>query len=397
MPYHADFPNDPLIGEVAEMLDRSRSVAEIWDADLRQVFVTQEYLRAVGAASVEQLGTLGLEVFDAETFEAQARWPWPVTSEQGAAWYATHGGLFARQVGIERIRAVAPPEVAAAVAAADLEHEWAMSEILGTQRVGQVTFPIRATLTAINGADGRLRGIVSVAGPAISGHVLAMLAFGDVANFERLTRLIQPDVRPGAILFADLEGSTRIARELPTRAYFQLIARFIATFDACAVEHAGVVGKHAGDGASAFFLVQECGSPSAAAAAAIRAARDTAARFVDVAAASGFERDSLRLNAAVHWGERVLAGNLVSAARLEATAFGEEVSEAARVESVAKGGTLLATKALLERLDPTDAGSLAIDPHVGAYTLLTDLPGADEKARRDAGFLPVRPLAFEPS
>jgi class 3 adenylate cyclase len=272
-----------------------------------------------------------------------------------------------------------------------------MCELVATQRVGELTLPIRATVSAIYGPDGRLHCVVAVAGPAISGHVLAMLAFGDVANFERLTRLIQPDVRPAAMLFADLEGSTRIARELPTRAYFQLIARFIATFDACAVEHAGVVGKHAGDGASAFFLVQECGSPSRAAAAAIRAARGAAARFADVAADTGFERDSVRLNAAVHWGERVLAGNLVSAARLEATAFGEEVSEAARVESVATGGALLATKALLERLDATDAAALAIDPHVGAYTLIADLPGADEKARRDAGSLPVRTLAFEPS
>jgi class 3 adenylate cyclase len=215
-----------------------------------------------------------------------------------------------------------------------------------------------------------------------------MLAIGDVANFERLTHLIEPAVRPAAILFADLEGSTRLARELPTRAYFDVISRFVATFDACAIEHAGVVGKHAGDGASAFFLVQECGSPSRAAAAAIRTARDVAQRL------AGVEQGPLRLNGAAHWGERVLAGNLVSAARLEATAFGEEVNEAARVESVASGGTLLATKALIERLDATDAAELGIDPHAGAYTLLGDVPGAGEKARRDAGSLPVRSLAL---
>lgn len=394
MPYYSGFPNDPLVLEIAEMLDRGRSVAEIWDSELRQVFVTGEYLRAVGVASVEQLGTLGLEIFDAEMFAARARWPWPAGQvEELAGWYATYGGLFVRQVGIERIRAVAPLEVAAAFAAADPEREWGMCELLGVQQVGELTLPFRANVTAVFGLDGRLRCVVSVVGPAISGHVLAMLSFGDVANFERLTRLIQPDVRPAAILFVDLEGSTRIARELPTRAYFEFIARFVSTFDACAVEHAGVVGKHAGDGASAFFLVQECGSASRAAAAAIRTARDATARFANVAADAGFERDTLRLNAAVHWGERVLVGNVVSAARLEATAFGEEVNEAARVESVAKGGTLLATKALIERLDAADAAALEIDPHVGAYTLIADLPGAGEKARRDAGSLPVRVLA----
>jgi hypothetical protein len=29
MPYHADFPDDPLLREIAEMLDRSLSVAEV--------------------------------------------------------------------------------------------------------------------------------------------------------------------------------------------------------------------------------------------------------------------------------------------------------------------------------------------------------------------------------
>lgn len=389
MPYHADFPDDPLLREIAEMLDGSLSVAEVWDADLRQVFVTDEYMRGAGVTSVEQLGTLGLEAFHADTYAARARWPWPVApAHEVAPWYAKHAGLFVRQVGLERIRAVAPPEIAAAAAAADPEREWVMSSMTGVQQAGGLSFPVRAALTALFAADGRLRGVVSVVGPAISGHILAMLAVGNATNFDRLSRLIQPDIRPSAILFADLEGSTRLARELPTRAYFGLLSRFVATFDACAIEHAGVVGKHAGDGASAFFLVSECGSPSRAAAAAIRTARDVAQRL------AGLEPGPLRLNGAAHWGERVLAGNLVSAARIEATAFGEEVNEAARAESVASGGTLLATKALIERLDATDAAELGIDPHAGAYTLLGELAGAGEKARRDAGSLPVRSLAL---
>jgi class 3 adenylate cyclase len=388
VPYHADFPDDPLLREVAEMLDRTLSVAEVWDPGLRQVFVTGEYLRAVGVTSVEELGTLGLEGFAAETFAARSRWPWPVGSvDQIVPWYLEYGGMVVRQAGLDRIRAVAPPEIAAAAEAADPDRDWVICELEASQEAAGQTLPIRAVITVLRGPDGEVRGFMFVAGPAISGHILAMLSFGSLENFERLTHLIEPAVRPAAILFADLEGSTRLARELPTRAYFELIARFVATFDACAVEHAGVVGKHAGDGASAFFLVQECGSPSAAAAAAIQTARAAARRLAA-------ESESLRLNAAVHWGERVLAGNLVSAARLEATAFGEEVNEAARVEGVAQGGSLLATKALIERLDADDAADLGIDPHSGAYTMLGDLPGAGDKARRDAGSLPVRQLAL---
>jgi class 3 adenylate cyclase len=383
VPYHEDFPDDPQLREIAEMLEGSRSAAEIWDADLRQVFVTSEYLRGAGVADVEQLGTLGLEAFHADAYAARARWPWPAAPpEQLTSWYVAYGGPLVRQVGLERIRAVAPAEIAAAAEASDLQRDWVMCELNVTQEANGVSMPMRVSLTALPDADGGLRGVVSVVGPAVAGHVLAMLAVGDASNFERLTRLIQPAVRPAAILFADLEGSTRLARELPTRAYFELIARFVATFDACAVAHSGVVGKHAGDGASAFFFVQECGSPSRAAAAAIRAARRAAAQLPG----------ELHLNAAAHWGERVLAGNLVSAARIEATASGAEDTAAARVESGASGGTLLATKALLERLDETDAADLGVDPHAGAYTLLGDLPGASEKARRDAGSLAVRSL-----
>jgi hypothetical protein len=35
VPYHADFPDDPQLREIAEMLEGSLSAAEIWDADLR--------------------------------------------------------------------------------------------------------------------------------------------------------------------------------------------------------------------------------------------------------------------------------------------------------------------------------------------------------------------------
>lgn len=59
------------------------------------------------------------------------------------------------------------------------------------------------------------------------------------------------------------------------------------------------------------------------------------------------------------------------------------------IEACASGARILASKALVERLDPSAAADLGIDPEHVAYALLTDLPTATEKARRDAPTIPV--------
>ena len=61
-----------------------------------------------------------------------------------------------------------------------------------------------------------------------------------------------------------------------------------------------------------------------------------------------------------------------------------------RVElACASGGRALASKALVERLDPDDAAALDLDPDRVSYTALADLPTATEKARRDAPAIAV--------
>jgi class 3 adenylate cyclase len=45
-------------------------------------------------------------------------------------------------------------------------------------------------------------------------------------------------------------------------------------------------------------------------------------------------------------------GQVVTGGRLGVTALGDEVNECARMKQTATGGALLASKALIERLDP---------------------------------------------
>src|SRR4051812_5563530 len=83
--------------------------------------------------------------------------------------------------------------------------------------------------------------------------LLAMLAKGDWAMYERMARLVEPGRHQAAILFADLQGSGELSRRLPTASYFQVVRTLTAEFDRLVGVHCGVVGKHAGDGMTAFF------------------------------------------------------------------------------------------------------------------------------------------------
>ena len=92
--------------------------------------------------------------------------------------------------------------------------------------------------------------------------------------YERMDAVTIPARRPASILFADLEASGDLARRLSSRGYFELVSQLTDLIDSQVVEHYGIVGKHAGYGASALFLVEQLGnSESEAASAAVRTAR----------------------------------------------------------------------------------------------------------------------------
>jgi class 3 adenylate cyclase len=82
-------------------------------------------------------------------------------------------------------------------------------------------------------------------------------------------------------------------------------------------------------------------------------------------------------------------GQITTSGRAEATALGDEVNEGARIEACATGGRVLASKELLERLEPDDAAALGLEPDRLTYTPLADLSTATEKARRDAPAIAV--------
>ncbi|MEA2434397.1 MAG: adenylate cyclase [Actinomycetota bacterium] len=229
--------------------------------------------------------------------------------------------------------------------------------------------------------------------PALPARVHGLLARGDQGMYSRMYRLVRPGRRQAAILFADLQSSAQLSRRLPSAAYFRLIRELTTAIDDVVSDNHGIVGKHAGDGVTAFFLAEDLGSPSAASRAAIGTAREIvnlAKRVAgELADDIGIVQEELcRINVGVHWGGRLYMGQLVTGGRLEVTALGDAVNECARIQETARDGDILASKSVIEHLTDEDAAAVGVAPDRMLYQTVAELD-APEKAKRDAGGIPV--------
>ena len=252
--------------------------------------------------------------------------------------------------------------------------------------------PVDALTAAVRIHDhaGRRVGTALVSKPGAGMAVLATVAVGgDLRHFERMQSVAKAGRRPAAILFADLDGSSPLARRLSTATYFALGRRLVRAADRCVIDAGGLVGRHVGDGVVAFFLAEVAGSESAAARNCIVAARTLREALGEVAARSDLEPGDIVLRFGLHWGSRLYVGQVATSGRTEVNALGDEVNETARIEACATGGRTLGSKDLLERLEPNHAAELGLDPDRITYTALGDLDTATAKARRDAPAIAV--------
>ena len=410
------WPEEPRLAAIAKTLSRTRASAVLCDSDWRLVWASEELKSLFGVWDEEQLGygKHVIEVYASET------WSRMITEESQMRFFVEEFPLLADDTpgGTQGL-------VDALCRAADQWTEppsWSddvmplrdlVESLLGavdpTEPPPVFTSyfdfvqgdlpPLRVaeTMVRLNDKEGKFFGTVITYQPGLSARVLTLVSRGDEQMFERMARLVEPRRRQAAILFADLQDSSVLSRRLPSAAYFKLICAITTAADDIIARRRGIVGKHVGDGATAFFLTEDLGSGSAACRAAIEAARDIIIGARDAAKEVGEETglidaDDCQVNVGVHWGGTLYMGQLVTGGRLEVTALGDEVNEAARLQESARDGSVLASKVLIEHLEDDEARGLGIDPDGVLYRPLADLPSASAKAKRDAGGIPVTGL-----
>ena len=389
-------PVDPRLADVVDQLRDTGVAAELLDSEWRLVWVSAELKRALGETDEKALG------FGRNPLEYLRHSTWMASVTEDSARRALAASLrylaYETPGGVEALRKIADEPFRAMLD--DVEPP---PPILWSYEVEflQGDLPplrVQSYVLRLHDEKGECFGLLSIYAPSLPAHLVALVARGDERMFERMARLVAPARRAGAVLFADLASSGPLSRRLPSAAYFRLIRAITSAVDAVVIEHGGIVGKHAGDGVTAFFLAEDLGSESGAA----RAAIETSRNLTEVAGAAAadlrdegvrVEPDDCRLDIGLHWGGGLYVGQIVTGGRLEVTALGDEVNECARIEQSARDRQILASKAIVERLSEADAVVLDLDPDRLAYRTLSEIPGADDKARRDAGGIPVTDLA----
>jgi class 3 adenylate cyclase len=385
--------DDPLLAVYAQALNEAGHWGYVFDSAFRLVYMTDELRRSVAGLQGLAAVPVGLHYFASEALSVRTGWTQMATSrtdsEREVFTVRFPELLAATPGGRAELRALVDPcfhdlvdQLPDGEAAAASSHQVAATREWG------IDLGTWLTWFRVCDLSGRIAGTVGILKPAAGMSILGTVAsVGDIRHLERVQDVVTADRRPAAILFADLEASSPLARRLSTADYFNLARRLVRAADQCVVEAGGLVGRHLGDGVTAFFLAEVLGSESAAAKAAIDATRALRHAATNVAERSGLAPDDVVWRFGLHWGATLYVGLIKTVARSEVTALGDEVNEAARIEACASGGRALASKALVERLNRTDAQALELT-HV-TYSPLGELPTATDKARRDAPAIAV--------
>jgi class 3 adenylate cyclase len=369
---------DPRLSDVAAELEATGGAAEVYDREWRLVYLTSQFRFFAGDKTLEELG-LGRHAIAIREAELHGMVPEDMELE----WLRTNIPLMAHDTpgGTDAIRAMLPAELDRALGPLEPQPPkdlwWAELTYL------QPGLPPAQTRCLTFALPDRA-GWVNLYLPAAPASIVSLITRGSQPMFARMAELLHPDRHETAVLFADIQASGDLARHLSSQRWFEIIRDFSTEADHAAISRAGIVGRHAGDGITAFFLAEHAGSRAAACAAALEAGREMVEWLPP-----GMSRGELKINAGVHWGGALYLGQVVTGGRLEVTALGDEVNECARIQQTARDGALLASKPLVERLDPEHAEAFGLDPRTITYRTVGELPGVTPKAVRDAGGIPV--------
>lgn len=157
-------------------------------------------------------------------------------------------------------------------------------------------------------------------------------------NRER-TLALGGKIVTATVLFADLQGFTRIAETMQPQGVVSFLNEYLAAMTSIVKSEGGLLDKFLGDGLMAVFLTNE-DYPEPHALRAVRAGLCMQERAKELKREWVVQRPEaagLQARIGINTGE-VVAGNIGSAVRMDYTVIGDNVNVASRIESNARGG-----------------------------------------------------------
>jgi adenylate cyclase len=311
--------------EPAYLVDRGFDV--LWsNAAGAAVLGLSDEAQGVFAALVQQPASLPGQR------EQVLRFHLAIAKQQGLAWARIAGGLpAARQSYLQDLYEAVAAMPADAVAHVLIAGEGAATAVC----VYAVQFREGILFVHVpRGADaGELSSLLANPAPAI----------GDLARKRR------PVLSDVAVLAMDLQDASRIWSALPAEEYFDLINQIWVTAEPIVRRHAGITGKHPGDGMVCYFLPQRDTNYVWNALLAAHEIREAMRRVSKEWQLRKGWTTELYLNAGLDEGQQWL-GALRAPGQVEFTMFGDTLNRATRISDFARFGAIWATKNLVVKL-----------------------------------------------
>ena len=241
------YPDDPVLAELASVLQASDDWGWIVDPRWRLLFITDQVRLSMAGGT--QLAAL--EVNEHLFGPAQARVLSEArfgfgTVEIWRAYFASIGGhvLADTPGGHDALRDLVDPALGDLVDALTPVRTLIAGYSVAMGGLNAIR-DVHARVLRILDVDGSLRGTLILSKPAVPMTTLSVLAFQrDPEHLQRMFAMSSATRRSGAVLFADLESSSALARRLPTGRYFAVVRRLVRASDQCIVDAGGLVGRH---------------------------------------------------------------------------------------------------------------------------------------------------------
>jgi hypothetical protein len=262
---------DERLRDLAAQLDSYGWAAELFDDRWRLVWVSEELMAMYGESDPERL-PLGDHVY---VWRTRALERGLITEESAERWTRTNGPFVLDAVDGASDEVTATLDTRWARLLKEREPRPAPAAWTSTVDFSRDEFFGRINYVAerLHDPEGELLGYLFLYGLDVPASIATLLMRGDRAMHERMAALVQPGQRSAAVLFADLEASGSLSRQLPSPVYFRLIRDIRTALEEEVAGCGGIVGKHAGDGVTAYFLSEQLDSVSRAARAALETAR----------------------------------------------------------------------------------------------------------------------------